>query len=56
MNCLICKSNKNVNFIDKYKFEVIEDKKYLLESISLSPFLGGSGRYREFFLKKNDKK
>ena len=31
MNCLICKSNKNVNFIDKYKFEVVEDKKYLKE-------------------------
>ena len=29
MNCLICKSPKNINFVDNYKFEVIEDKKYL---------------------------
>lgn len=29
MDCLICKSPKNVNFLDEYKFEVIEDKKYL---------------------------
>ena len=44
------KSKRHVEILGKdFKFS---KKKYLIENISLSPFSGGSGRYREFFLKR----
>ena len=44
------KSKRHIEILGKnFKFN---KKKYKLEHINISPFSGGSGRYREFFYKK----
>lgn len=47
---LFPKSKRHIEILgDEFK---IDKKKYNLEYINISPFSGGSGRYREFFYKK----
>ena len=44
------KSKRHIEILGKdFKFN---KKKYRLENFNISPFSGGSGRYREFFYKK----
>ena len=44
------KSKRHIEILGKdFKFN---KKRYYLEYFNISPFSGGSGRYREFFYKK----
>ena len=47
---LFPKSKRHIEILGKdFKFS---KKRYYLENLNISPFCGGSGRYREFFYKK----